>query len=354
MWKFLKTEMQVIYALTEDAERTDSEIADLFDLKKGTVSSARRRLLDAGAIHFAYVPEFNRLGCEMLGYHYGTTDPALRPDTKANHYMEFCSRASQIYHSLIGGNSVAMFTALRNATDFESFVQEHNAFFSGPRRESRAKLAHVVFPYALSRVTQTPQFAWTVGNFFGFDTKPLGKTGVTSVSSEHADLNSTDRKVLPALVANPMASDREIASEVNLSRQAVARMRKKYKDEGLLRRICIPRLYRWGFEICAIAHPRFAVDFGYEKRLKSEPRGVIERSCYVLSKADESVGIYMVPKFSEYSEGLEDMMAWYHKVGAFEEDPDVLLFSLERTTELRTFDYYHAVNRLLQFDAHAA
>ena len=352
MWKFLKNEMLVILALTEDAGRTDSEISDAYNIKKGTVSSARRRLLDAGAMNFAYVPAFNRMGCEMLACHFGAMDPAVRSDTKANHYMEFCSHNPQIYHALIGGSSVVLFTALRNATELESFIHQHNAHFTGTKRASKARLSHVVFPYALSRFMQVPQFAPIVHNFFELDVPPPKRIPITQVRLDQIELNPTDTRVLPALVANPSASDREIASIVKLSRQAVARMRKKYLEEGLLTRICVPRLYRWGFEIYAVAHTKFSMDFGWDKRLKSQPKDVTERSFYSLSKADEAVANFMISKFAEYSEKYESILGWYHKVKAFEEGPDIILFSLDRSTELRTFDYSPAVKNLLQPKGH--
>jgi hypothetical protein len=129
---------------------------------------------------------------------------------------------------------------------------------------------------------------------------------------------------------------------VKLSRQGVTRIRNKLVEEELLRNICIPRLYRWGFEIYAVAHPRFRLEVGWDKRIRSQPKDIMERSFYVLSKADESVGNFMVPKFTEYSEKLENVLAWYHKVKAFEDPPE-----LNRSTELRNFDFAPAVSRLL-------
>lgn len=347
MWKFIKTEMLVILALTEDANRTDAEIADLYGLKKGTVSSARRRLLEAGAMSYVLVPAFNKLGCEMLGFLHGTTDPAVRSDTKSNHYMEFCSRTPQIYYALIGGNSIIMFAALQNATELESIVQQHNAFFSGSRQSSRAKLSHVVFPYRLSRITPLPHFASIVHSYFELDVPPPRHNLVTAVPHDSAELTLSEKKTLSAMVANPNASDREIAAAVKLSRQAITRQRNKFAEEELLARICVPKLYRWGFEICAVAHPKFSPDFGWEKRIKSQPKDVVDRSFYTLSKADEAVASFMVSKFSEYSERFENVLGWYHKVKALEEQLEVTLFSLDRSTELRSFDYAPAVKQLL-------
>jgi DNA-binding Lrp family transcriptional regulator len=354
MWKFLRSEMLVILGLTEDANRTDGEIADLYDLKKGTVSSVRRRLLDAGAIQYSYVPSFNRLGCEMLGFHYGSTDPGIRSDVKANDYLEFCNATHYVFFALIGGGSIVMFTAFRNATEHEKFVQAHNLFFTGARKPSKAKLRSVMFPFGLSRGTYVPQFAPLVHNYFELEVPKPKAQAISIMEYKPADLTESEKSILVSMVTNPVASDREIASSVGLSRQAVTRVRNKLVEEGILTKICIPRLYRWGFEICAVAHPKFNIEISWEKRLRSQPKAVTELTFYLLSKADEAVASYMVSKFSQYSEQLEDILTWYHKARAFDDKLDITLFSLERSTELRSFDFAPLVANLMKPYAHSS
>lgn len=347
MWKFLETEMKVIFGLTEDASRTDAEIADAYGLKKGTVASIRRRMLDAGAITYVNVPAFNKLGCELIGYHVGTTEPSERADTKVNNYLEFCTRSPQIFQGLIGGTSVVFYTALRNATEYEAFVQSHTTFFSGGRRNSRAKLRSIVFPFELSRSNLVPNFASIVHRHFKLDVPPPKSHIPSSYSVETPDLSETETKTLVTMVENPRMSDRQLASIVRVSRQAVTRIRNKLVEEGIITTVCIPRLYKWGFEICAVAHPRFNMEIPWEKRLKIQPRDGIDLSFLTLSKADESVSNYLIAKYTEYSEQLEGLLAWYHKVRAFDEPPEITLFPLERCTELRTFEYGPAVRNLL-------
>jgi len=347
MWKFLESEMKVIFGLAEDASRTDAQIADMFDLKKGTVASIRRRLLDAGAMSYVNVPAFNKLGCEMIGYHVGTTEPSDRSDAKVNHYLEFCTKSPQIFQGLIGGTSIVFYTALRNATEYEEFVQNHNRFFSGSRRDSRAKLSGAVFPFALSRGDLLPNFAAIVHRHFQLN-EPYPKTSVPKGAEvETPDLSDTEKRTLVAMVENPRMSDRQISSMIRLSRQAVTRIRNKLLEEDLMTLVCIPRLYKWGFEICAVAHPRFNMEISWDKRLKSQPRECVDLSFLTLSKADESVANYLIAKYTDYSEQLEGILAWYHKVKAFDEPPEITLFPLERCTELRTFEYGPAVRNLL-------
>ncbi len=347
VWKFLESERLVIFGLTEDANRTDAEIAELFKLKKGTVASIRRRLLDAGAIAYVNVPSFNKLGCEIVAFHLGTTEPQERTETRVGHYMEFCSKNPQIFEAMMGGSAFVMYTAFKNATEFDSFIQGYNSFFTGSRRPSRAKLSSTIFPFGLSRGSYTPNFAFIVHRHFALDVPRPKGIPPKPLEVETPDLNDTERRTLVALVEEPQVSDRKISEIVGLSRQAVTRVRNKLLEDGLFSPVCIPRLYKWGFEICAVAHPKFNMEMAWEKRIRSEPKDVTDFSFFTLSKADEAIANYLLARYSDYSEQLEGLLAWYHKAGAFEEKPEITLFPLERCTELRTFDYGPIVRHLL-------
>jgi DNA-binding Lrp family transcriptional regulator len=347
MWKFLNSEMLVILGLVEDASRTDAEIGDVYGLNKGTVASIRRRLTDAGALFYVNVPAFNKLGCEMLGFHMGSTDPAISSDIKTSNYTGFCEQAPQIFAGMIGGNSVTMYTALRSGTEFEEFCQLHNKFFTGQKRPSKARLESIVFPYRVTKGSFCTNFAPLVHRFFNLDVPPPKSRLPVSGNVETPDLSPTEKETLIAVVEHPESSDREIADIVRLSRQAVTRIRNKLLDTGIVTPVCIPRLYRWGYEIYALAHAKFSMDIPWEKRMRSQPRDVVELSFYTLSKADEGVGNYMIPRFQEYTENLESVLAWYHRAKIFDEKPNVHVFAMERCTELRNFEFGPALRHIL-------
>ncbi len=347
MWKFLESEMKVIHGLTQDAMMTDAEIADRYHLRKGTVASIRRRLVDAGAIFYANVPSFNKLGCHMIGFDMGTFEPSERMDTRTNEYIEFCNQTPEVFHSIIGGNSLVFYTAMRDITEYELFLQAHNRFFTGAKRSLKARMRSTQFPFEISRGTFVPNFSSIVHNYFKLDVPPPKLKFPAPVEITEPDFTGAEKISLVAMVENPLASDREIADIAKISRQAVTRIRNKFTDESILTKVCIPRLYKWGFEICVVAHALFSMDMPWDKRLKTQPRGVMDGSFFTLSKPDEAVGTYLIPKYTGFTESLDNILAWYHKAGAFDEKPTITMFPLERTVELRNFDYGPAVRRLL-------
>ncbi|MDQ1371099.1 MAG: hypothetical protein QG582_13, partial [Candidatus Thermoplasmatota archaeon] len=286
MWRFLHSEMKVILGLVEDADRTDAEIADVYGMNKGTVAAVRRRLVDSGAVTFVNVPAFNKLGCELMAFHSGTMDPAVEADSKTNNYLEFCDSSPNVFHGIVGGGHVSLHAVFRDVTELETFLQGHNKFFSGTRRPSKAKLDTVMFPYRITRGTYRMNFAPTVHRFFEIDA-PAPKARLSTLEEiTEPDLSENERNTLLELVASPLSSDRQLASKVGLSRQAVTRIRRVLFEEGYLAKVCVPHLYKWGFELYVVSHAKFSMDMRWDIRVKSQPSETSDLPFFSLSKAD--------------------------------------------------------------------
>ena len=347
MWRFLPFEKLVIVSMVEDPDRTDMEIAEIHGMSVSTVASVRRRLIDAGALFYINVPSFHKLGCEMLAFHKGPLDPAVSNEVKASHYMEFCVASPQIFDAIIGSQSLVFMSVLRDSAELEDLMLRHGRFFSGMRKPSKARLSNTAFPYKVSKGTYTTNFAPLVHRFFDLDTPRPAPHPPVSVEVTTPDLSENEQNVLMALVEHPAAPDREIASIVGLSRQAVTRIRHKLQEEEYYTFICVPRLYRWGFEIFTTIHVRFAADFAWSDRYDEQPSEPIDYSFFSLLKPDEAVASHMISTFHDYTRGLEDSLAWYHKEKAFDGEPDITLMSLEHCVEIKTFEFGPALRNLL-------
>jgi len=347
MWKFLPFEKLVILSLVEDASRTDAEVAELNNMNVGTVASVRRRLLDAGAVYYINVPSFHKLGCEMMAFSQGTLDPAVSSDIKTSDYMEFCASSPQIFDAIIGTQSLVFMSVLRNAAELEHVMQRHNRFFSGGKKVSKAKLTTTSFPYGMSRGTYATNFAPLVHRFFGLDRPRPRPRSQESVEVTSMDLSKNEQDVLMALIEHPTEPDRKIASVAGLSRQAVTRIRHKLREGEYYTPICVPRLYRWGFEIYSVLHVHFTADFAWSEKFNQQPTEPTNYSFFSLMKHDEAIANHMISTFHDYTHELDAGLAWYHKERAFESEPEMTLMSLEHCVEMKAFEFGPALRHLL-------
>jgi DNA-binding Lrp family transcriptional regulator len=347
MWKFLPNERTVIMSLVEDATRTDAEVAELNGMNAGTVATVRRRLLDAGAMFYVNIPAFNKLGCEMMVFHHGVLDPARSFEAKTADYMSFCMSSPQIFDAIVGAKAVVLYSVVKNATELENLKAHHNRFFSGSRKNSKARINSVSFPYAISKGTYELNYAPAVHRYFQMDGPEPRVSEPVSVEVSSPDLSENEKKVFMTIVENPAEADRVTASRVGLSRQSVTRIRNKLEEEGYFKLVCVPRLYRWGFEIYSVIQVHFSSDFAYSDRVQEQPEEPVKYSFFSLIKAEEAVANHMISTFQDYTKGLDEGLAWYHKEGAFEEDPMLTLLSLENCIELRTHDFAPALQHVL-------
>ena len=348
MWKFLPNEKLVIVSLVEDATRTDAQIAELNGMNAGTVATVRRRLLDAGALFYVNVPAFNRLGCEMMVCHIGVLDPARSFEAKSSDYMKFCMSSPHIFDAIIGAKSIVMYSVLRNATELENLKASHNRFFSGSSKGSKARIASITFPYSVSRGTYSLNYAPTVRRYFEVDDPGKPVCEPTSAEVTSPDLTENEKKVFMAIVENPAESDRAVAVRVGMSRQSVTRIQNKLSEEGYYSHVCVPRLYRWGFEIFSVVRVLFSSDFAYSDRVEMQPKEPVTYSFFSLVKAEEAVANHLIASFQDFTKGLDTGLAWYHRENAFEADPAITLLSLEHSIELRTHDFAPALRNVLE------
>ena len=310
MWRFLPSEKRVIVAMIEGPDRTDAEIAEICGMKISTVATVRRRILDAGAVFYINIPSFNKLGCEMIAFTKGILDPAVSGDAKTDDYLDFCSASPEIFDAIIGSQAVVFLSVLQRSADLEDLMLRHSRFFSDARKSSRARLSTTAFPYEVSRGTYTTNFAPLVHRFFDLDTPQPKPRPPVSVEITSPDLSENEKKVLIEMVESPLSSDREKAAVVGLSRQAVTKIRHKLVEEEYVTFACIPRLYRWGFEIFSTVHVRFAADFAWSDRFNSQPSGPVDYSFYSLMKQDEAMANHMISTFHDFTHGVEDSLAW--------------------------------------------
>lgn len=348
MKRYLRTELLVMQGLLEDGTSSDRDISERFGLKTGTVASARRRLVKSGAIAYSNIPAFNRLGCEMVGLHIGTADLTVSLEERSSQYADFCDLNPEIFLGIMGGNSIVLYTALRNATENESLLQGHHRFFSGKIRGPRTRLRSHLFPYPLSWGTYCFNFAPILRAHYDFDgPEPVARMP-RNEKLEDPDFNGSEAKVFVSFIEKPWLTDEAVSRIGGVSRQAVTSMRNKFVDSGLMCPTWIPDFRVWGFEMFASIHSHVIEEIPWERITpETEPKEALHLSFLTLGKGNEIVGNYAHPGFEQYSELSEKVMGVFEKLSLLEEKPHAILFSLATARFLRYFEFGPAVRQLL-------
>jgi DNA-binding Lrp family transcriptional regulator len=344
---FRESEKLVIYGLTQDAQLTDSSLARRFGMKESTVSSIRRRLMDSRNIYFANVPSFHKLGCEMFVQLYGSTNPAVPKDIKDMSHLGFLDETPEIFDSVSGEGFIMMSGVFRSFPDYLLAIDRYDTHFKGLRAAERADLKAVFFPFQISELCYSYNFAPGLHRIFDLDVRKPDPNRPVRYDVEMADLSPVEKRTLANLAEYPHATDAQIAQVISKSRQTVTNIRKRLEKKGMFTRVCIPLLFTWNIDLIAYVHMRFKPDLDPETRSSLSKLDWIDLSWYTLERESEAYTCYMLKDYKDYVSEMERMMKPLLDEDVLRGDPTISLVSTAAAKELRDCHYAPMVRKFV-------
>ncbi len=344
---FRESEKLVIYGLTQDARLTDSSLARRFGMKESTVSSIRRRLMDSRNIYFANVPSFEKLGCELFVQLYGSTNPAVPKDVKDMAHLGFLDETPEVFDSVTGESFVMMSGVFRDFSDYLLAIDTYDRHFLGVRAAERAELKSVFFPFNVSRLCYSYNFAPGLHRIFNLDVPEPDPKRPEWFTVETGDLSPIEKRTLINLAEYPHATDAQIAQIIGKSRQTVTNIRKRLDRKGMFTRVCIPMLFTWNIDLIAYVHMRFRPDLDSETRAALSKEDWIDLSWYTLERDAEAYTTYMFKDYRDYVSEMQRMMKPLIESEVLRGDPNISLVSTAAAKELRDCHYAPMVRKFL-------
>ena len=339
---FRESEKLVIYGLTLDANLTDLALARKFGMKESTVSSIRRRLIDSRNIYFANVPSWNKMGCQLMVQLYGPTNPAVPKDVKDAAHLSFLDHTPEIFDSVSGEGFIMMSGVYRDFSDYLVTFDRYERYFSGVRTAERADLKAIYFPFGISKLRFTYNFAPGLHRIFDLDVPKPEPQSPEQYEVDCVDLSLVERRALVNLVEYPHSTDAQIAQLLGKSRQTVTNIRKRLEKKGMFTRVCVPLLFTWNIDLIAYVHLQFKPDLDPDVREELSRNDWIDLSWYSLERDSEAFATYIFKDYRDYLVEMQRMMKPLLEVGVLRTEPHISLVSTVAAKELR--DGYFAAN----------
>lgn len=344
---FRESEKLVIFGLTQDASLTDSSLARRFGMKESTVSSIRRRLMDSRNVYFANVPSFHKLGCELIVQLYGSTNPAVPKDVKDVSHLSYLDATPEVFDTVSGEGFIMMSAVFRRFSDYLSAVDRYDRHFTGAHAAERADIRPVFFPFSVSRVCYSYNFAPGLHRVFGLDVpKPMPKRPAHH-EVEDVELSAMEKHTLLGLAEYPHATDAQIASLIGKSRQTVTNVRKRLERKEMFTRACIPLLLTWNIDLIAYVHLRFKPDLDPETRYSLSRNDWMNLSWYTLERDSEAYTSYLFRDYRDYVSEMQRMLKPLLESDLLRGDPNVSLVSTAAAKELRDCHYAPAIRKFV-------
>lgn len=341
-----QSERSVLFALTEDGTRTDSEVAERVGMKESTVGTHRRSLIKNGHIHFVNYPAFHKLGCEFLVEFFGRTNPAIPLDDKNEIYTRFFKRNPQIFDAVSGEGFLMASAAFTKIADLLNFSERHDIFFES-LPTSKGLLEAAIFPFEISRCSYLYNFAPCLHRILRVNASDPDGVKPKWHRMESPELSKMEAQALLEMLEFPNATDAEIASRTRRSRQSVTAVRNAFIEQGLLVRTAVPTLTSVEFGAVAYVHLKFKPATTLEKKNSIAGDDWWKQSCYTLERNSELFAVYPFASFKEYSSLMGEYIGPFERSGVLAQHPEIFVVSTENLVDLVDCAFAPLVKRIL-------
>jgi len=342
-----KNEKKVLYGICKHPTITDSELSEILQMKLSTLTSIKRRLAAQDYYKACLFPFLNRLGCELLAVIYMQYNPVIPLKQRIDITKQTIEVFDEIFYSVGEGEKGFSVSLSQNYTNIGRINEIRTETFGKLGLLEKEYPREVIFPFETSHILQFFDFSSFLQALFDLGEVKKTKTNpALFCDNTLAKLTSKEKKVYTALVENPTIPTQQIGELVNLSRHTVARMKKKFFKEGLLKMLILPNLKKLGVEILAFYH----ISFNPNKAPSAHQLSCLNspETIFFGSRRFEAVILSAYRTYQDYKEDELNKIRFLKRNTLLSSSPFITTYIFDRMEIIKEFDVSPLVRKIIK------
>jgi DNA-binding MarR family transcriptional regulator len=340
-----KNEKKVLYGITRYPTVTDSELADIIDVKLSTLTSIKRRLANHGYYRTLMIPLVNRLGCELLAIIYMQFNPVIPLRERVETTKKTIEVFDEIFFSVGEEEKGFSMSLSQNYTNIGRINEIRTETFGRLGLLEKEYPHEVIFPFETSHIHRFFDFAPILQQLFNIDDHEKHTPTDHFSNVTLMELTSKEKKVYNALVEHPTATTQQIGDQVDLSRHTVARMKNQFFDTGLLQVLTLPDLQKLGLDILTFYH----ISFNPSKAPSTMELVALDSpfTIFFASRKFETVLLSAYPTYQQYKADEMNKIRYLKENNLFSLPPVISTYRFEHMVLIKEFDFAPLVRKIL-------
>jgi len=323
MAELTSKEKLVFYGISKWPELSDEDLSKKIDVKRPTVTAIRNKLLKERFYTLHNLPDLYKIGCELMVTRYGDFNP-LTPWSKR---AKYASKEPELFYRISTDTSRVSIVAARNFTEIKKYLDTAATRHGSHGFLTPYGVEHVFQPYGLTKRFVFFDFAPLLNKNFELGFSEKKELDYDFSEYKPANLSSTEKMVLYALVKYPEMKDKEIAEKISMTRQTVNNVRQKLFSTGLVKTVIFPDLNKLGFELVVLSHMTYTPESTVKKSKECIKEIVSEGSNYVIAYSDmESVKLSAFKNYTSFESTWDNIMSSYTKCGITVKNATIKLY----------------------------
>lgn len=348
MKKLTKKERDTLWGLINYPTLNDKALAKKTRLKLSTVTAIRRRLRQKGYYQTVNIPNFYRLGYELLSVEYGTFNEAIPTEKRIKYFKDFVERDPGPIFALMSRSNGILFNIAKNYAEANQHHENLEIFFNTHRLTDETGWKRIIFPFQTSRFWNFFNFAPVIRYSFGIKRKINRKEYSSNKRAEVIRLSKKEKRVLYGLVRYPESSDNNIADKFGVSRQAVSNIKKRFMKEDLISTRRVMNFEYTGCNLLTFGHIYFGPKAPIETRKNGLDYTIKYASVFVgISNNFENVAIAATRNYPEYGKMREKILSFYKSRLPIAKPPETLQFPVEDLCYRQNLSFHELIGKIV-------
>lgn len=331
------------YGLVRWPNATDKELSKKLKLPLSTITTIRNKLKKQGYYQTFRIPDFRALGCELINIGMGVLKPqaTFEKRSKIKDYNSIITMPEIIFMNSTD-KEILTIQAIENFTRFNE-IQEMSVerfknlgFFE--------KVEQIQVPSDKLEIYKLFDYSCLLKQLFGIN---LDHEEIIASNLKKRSFTKKEKTALYGMVKYPELNDTKLAKKINISRQTISSLKKRFIKEGVLKTVNIPDISKLDCEILAFSHAKMGHNFDKEKMLQG-----LDHMCrhvpvhLLLMSENDSFSAFISKNYEEFDK-LNKLMEQSSKdANLFSEPPKTTLIPI-KNIKVRRLDFAPLTKKML-------
>lgn len=346
-----QNEARVLHSLIKWPALTDQAVHSQIGMKKSTFSSIKTRLKENGYYKRYYIPNFPKIGLELLISMHGNLNRFTAIDERMRVAQGLLESFVEDFHIASESNKAFNLAASINYTEYAKNYEKFIQMYSENKFLDKQGMTVNFFPFEISRVHAFMDYESLVAKVFDFASEPYDKRqSIPTGSVQRSKLTKAERKVLGGLVQYPEESDTLIAEQVGVSRNTVANAKRKFLNQNICFPRAVPDLEKLDLKLLVFSYRKFNPKMRMIQRLQAAEmlREKLAPFFYVSKNLDGFI-ISAHRNFEEYSAAHDEIMRYYMKHDYILDEPVNYTMNISAIKYIKEYDFLPLTLKTLGF-----
>jgi len=328
--KLTKKEQDTLWALINYPTLNDNGLAKKVRLKLSTVTAIRRRLWEKGYYHTVNIPNFYRLGYNLLSIEYGPLNEAVPFEKRVKFFKDYIGNDPHAIFSIMSRSNGLIITIARNYAQITQHYEKLQMFLTKHHLTDGEGFKRVIFPFQTSTLWNFFDFSPVFRYCYDSKRKMIHREFSSNKEAKVFSLSKKERRVMYGLVKYPEESDNSIADRFGVSRQAVSNIKKRFMRADLISTRRIMNFEKTDCDLLAFSYTYFGTRASFEQRKEGYELGKKIAPVFVaISSNFENVLLAAIKTYPEFDKIKEKILSFYKTHLSIAKPPEILLFSVE-------------------------